>query len=104
MDFFNSEIIKTTDDILKIKSDGDLCFAMLTDSWISDEGEQTCANIKAVDEKIHFDFICHLGNIIIGNNPKRPSMEIMSNELDMYRSALESRVLFTIPGQNDGWR
>ncbi len=104
MDFFNAEILKTTNDILKIKSDEDLCFAMLTDSWISDEGEQTCANIRAVDEKVHFDFICHLGNIIIGNNPKRPSMKIMGDELDMYRSALKSGILFATQGQNDGWR
>ena len=104
MEFFNEEIIKTTNDILKIKDEGDLCFAILTDSWISDEGEQTCANISAVDKKVHFDFVCHLGNIINGNNPKRPSIEVLCDELDMYRNASESKVLFATPGNNDGWR
>ncbi len=104
MDFFNAEILKTADDILKIKGDDDLCFAMLTDSFISDEGTETCANIRAVDEKVHFDFVCHLGNIINGNNPRRPSMQILCDELSMYRRATAGGVLFATPGQNDGWR
>lgn len=104
MNFFNAEILKTADDILKIKDTDDLCFAMLTDSWISDEGAQTCANIRAVDEKVHFDFVCHLGNIINGNNPRRPSMQVLRDELAMYQSATAGKILFATPGQNDGWR
>ena len=104
MDFFSTETIKTIDDILRVKEEGDLCFAMLTDSHISDEGGATCANISAVDKAVHFDFVCHLGNIINGNNPRRPSMKVLGDELNMYRSSTASGKLFVTPGDNDGWR
>lgn len=104
MSFFECEIRKTAEDILKIKKDGDLCFALLTDSLVSDEGAETCANIRAVDEKVHFDFVCHLGNIIGGNNPVRPSLEVLAHEFDMYKSATKNGLLFVAQGEKDGWR
>lgn len=104
MEIFKAETIKTIDDILSIKEAGDLCFALLTDSHTSDEGETTCANISAVDTKVHFDFVCHLGNLINGNNPKRPSVKVLADELDMYRRSTKSQKLFVTRGDNDGWR
>lgn len=104
MDFFNAETLKTIEDINNVREQDDLCFAILTNSHVSDEGETTCANIKAVDSAVHFDFVCHLGNISNGDNPKRPTMNMLERELNMYRGATASDRLFVTQGDADGWR
>ena len=67
---FLKEAEKTANDIKKNLNDGDICFAMLTDSHLSDTGDCTRENISAVDEKIGFDFCVHMGGIVNGNNPE----------------------------------
>lgn len=104
MDFFTDEINKTIDDIRKVKEDGDLLFAMLSDTFASDESEATYANIRALDEKLNFDFVCHLGNFVKGNNPKRPTIEVLESEFNSYRNSVKSEKLFVTYGEFDGWR
>jgi len=104
MSIFSEEINKTIRDIMNIKEDGDLCFALLTNSFNSDQGIDTCENIRAVDNEVNFDFVCHMGNYINGNNPRRPSMEVLGSEFDMYKGAIKSGVLHICCGETDGWR
>lgn len=104
MDFFKTEIDKTISDIASVREDGDLLFAMLSDTFASDESEATYANIRALDDKLNFDFVCHLGNFVGGNNPKRPTMDVLESEFTSCRNSVKSKKLFVTPGNCDGWR
>lgn len=102
--YFVEEVNKTVKDIKNNFSEGDICFAMLTDSHLSDSGMITRENISAVDKSINFDFIVHMGGIINGNNPKNVSMHILSNEIEKYKNSIVSKKIFVIPGEKDGYR
>ncbi len=101
---FDEEIKKTAESILSCRESDDLCFALLSDSHLSEQGDDTCANIKAVDELVGFDFAVHLGNIINGDNPKKISEHVLKREIEKYRGALKNGKLFCSQGDSDGWR
>lgn len=101
---FKEEIEKTIKDIKSKLTKDDLCFAMLCDTHLSDEGEQTRENIKAVDNEIGFDFIVHLGNIINGDNPEGISRYLLECELEKYKKCVSCEKLFVSQGNTDGWR
>ena len=100
--YFSEEIKKTTKDIKSQKND--LCFALLSNSQLSDTGSDTRKNIKAVDSETGFDFLVHLGNIINGNNPKNISEYLLSCEIEKYKKAVKSEKLFVTQGFSDGYR
>lgn len=101
-DCFFHEIQKTVNDIKKEKYD--LCFALLSDSGLSDIGEITRENIHTVDKEIGFDFCVHLGNILNGNNPRDISCRLLQEELAKYKASLTSKKLFVSQGLHDGYR
>ncbi len=102
--YFIDELNKTVSDINSEKTEGELCFGLLTDSMLSDSGDDTRENIKALDNEIELDFLVHLGNIICGNNPERISMELYGKETEKYRNAVKSGRLFVTQGIKDGYR
>lgn len=104
MSFFDEEINKTINDIKKYKEPGDLCFAMLSDSHLSEEGCITCENISRVDSEVKFRFIVHLGNVTNGNNPEKITGCLMDREIVMYKSAISTEQLLLCLGDTDGWR
>ncbi len=104
MGIFDSEIKKTIADILEVKKDGDLCFALLSDTHISDEGIDTRSNICEVDKAVSFDFVCHLGNVTNGDNPQNISRKMFRRELDAYRFSVGKNTLYVTQGDTDGWR
>ena len=63
---FLEEVNKTVKDIKNVMTDKCICFALLTDSKLSDYGDETSENIKAVDKEVGFSFVAHLGNITNG--------------------------------------
>jgi|GEM_PF-313336 len=101
---FKNEIKKTADSIKECRSDNDLCFALLTDSCMSEEVSDTIENIKAVDSEIGFDFIVHLGNIINGDNPELISRRIYESEIERFKNSIAAKKLFVTQGYTDGWR
>lgn len=104
MSYFKEEIQKTINDIQGSLEPGDLCFAMLCDSHMSEQGQDTCKNISAVDKEVGFDFIVHLGNIINGDNPRRVSGYLLNMEIERYKNSIEQKKLFAVQGYTDGWR
>lgn len=104
MDYFKSEITDTIKKIQSVRSEDDLCFVLLSDSHLSEEGAVTCENIRAVDKEIGFDFAAHLGNMINGNNPEKISSQLLKNELQMYKECTKNKKLFVSQGDADGWR
>lgn len=103
-DFFVEEVKKTVDSINSCRAQNDICFVMLTDTHMSDLGKITRENIKAVDDRVNFDFFVHLGGVINGNNPQNVSMDILKSEIKAYKSSIKSDKLFVIPGETDGYR
>ena len=101
---FEYEINKTAADINTVREDGDICFAMLCDTHLSDEAAGTYENIAAVDNMVNFDFAVHLGNVINGDNPERISSHLLTAELKKLRSSVKSGKLFVCRGETDGWR
>lgn len=101
---FLKEAEKTANDIKKNLNDGDICFAMLTDSHLSDTGDCTRENISAVDEKVGFDFCVHMGGIVNGNNPEKISMRLLQEDLEKYAKSIKSNKIYAICGEQDGYR
>ncbi len=101
---FLDEVNKTVNDIKKVMTDDSLCFALLTDTKLSDTGDDTRENIKAVDKEIGFDFIVHLGNVTNGNNPEKITRYLLELEMEKYKHSIIKKKLFVTPGIMDGWR
>lgn len=101
---FLEEINKTVSDIKKVMTEDSLCFALLTDSKLTDTGDDTRENIRAVDAQIGFDFIVHLGNITTGNNPEKITRYLLELEIEKYRHSIAKKKLFVTPGRSDGYR
>ena len=104
MSCFDEEIKRISDKILSCRREGDLCFAMLSDSHLSEERDDTCENIRAVDKLAGFDFVVHFGNIINGDNPRKISEYVLKREIDSFRAATRSGLVFASCGDTDGWR
>ncbi|MBO5454594.1 MAG: hypothetical protein J6A69_11645 [Clostridia bacterium] len=100
--YFSEEITKTVNTLKEDKYD--LCFALLSDSKLSDEGAVTRENIAEIDKEANFDFSVHCGNFILGNNPEKISRRLMREEMQSYKDSTKSRKLFVCQGYNDGWR
>lgn len=98
------EIERITRKVNELKASEDICFCMLGSSVLCDEGIDARNHIRQLDERLHFDCMVHLGDILTGNNPKKISMSILQNELAAYRSSTEKRKLFVVQGDQDGYR
>lgn len=101
---FVEEINKTVKDIKGVLTDDCICFALLTDSKLSDYGDETRENIKAVDKEIGFDCVIHLGNITNGDNPEKITRYLLASEMDKYINSTSSKKFFPTRGMNDGYR
>ena len=101
---FLEEVNKTVKDIKNVMTDKCICFALLTDSKLSDYGDETSENIKAVDKEVGFSFVAHLGNITNGDNPELITRYLMATELEMYKNSVSSKKLFVTEGFTDGYR
>ena len=86
------------------RAPSDLCFALLTGTQLSDRAADTARNIRAVDRTVGFDGVIHLGDLLTGNNPERVSMQMLSRELERFRSCTRSKRLYVTAGDADGFR
>ena len=101
---FQKEINRISDAINKIRTSGDLCFAMLSDSILSDSSIAARKIIRAVDEKVGFDCLVHLGDILRGNNPENISRWLLREELAAYQNVVGNGKVFVTQGEQDGYR
>jgi len=101
---FLEEVNKTVKDIKSVMTDKCICFALLTDSKLSDYGDETRENIKAVDKEVGFSFVAHLGNITNGDNPEMITRYLMATELEQYKNSVSSKKVFVTQGFTDGYR
>ncbi len=103
-EIFNGEREAIVQKVLKQKKDGALCFAMISDTRLSDWERVSVENISAVDKAVGFECVVHLGNFIRGNNPKNISMELLEEEFELYKNCVRTKKLFPLRGKTDGYR
>lgn len=100
--YFTEEV---SDTVKKIKdSESDIKFVLITDTHLSDTGIETCENIKAVDNEVHYDFLVHMGDFLTGTIPEKASRRLLREEIEMYRSSTQSGKMFIAQGNHDGYR
>ena len=102
--YFEEEIKNTIKTIEEKKSGSDMVFALLTDTHLSDNGEHTRENIAAIDEKVDFECLIHMGDVLCGNIPEKMSRKIFREEVAGYRNAIKSKVFYIAQGNHDGFR
>lgn len=84
------------------RGDKSLCFALMSDSCLSNELGDTLDNMKAVDEAVNFDCLVHLGNALNGVNPRDISMKLLQEEFAQMRTVTEK--FYPTIGLKDGYR
>lgn len=85
--YFDEEIEKTIATVNQLAGDEDLIFGLMADSHYVINGgwEDSLANLKAVHEKVRFDFTVHLGDLTDGLVPLAVTKEYarkVLNELE----------------------
>ena len=97
--FFTDEAERVLSEVPK----GDFTFALVTDSHLSDTRDQTCANIRYMDDKLHYRCLLHLGDFLCGSIPDIASRRLLREELAAYRSAVANGKLYVAQGNHDGY-
>lgn len=102
--YFEEELKNTIQSIRTKKQDSDLIFSIVTDSHLSDNGENTMENIAAIDEQIGFECVVHMGDFVNGNNPEKVTRKNLREELEGYKNAVKTGKLYVAQGNHDGYR
>lgn len=102
--WFEEEVATTAASLRQVREEGDLCFALVTDTLLHDTGADTRENIRAVDDKVGFDFFAHLGNFVNGRNPEKVTRKLFRQELEEFRHTVASGRFFPAQGDLDGYR
>ena len=84
------------------RSESSLCFALMSDSCLSNELGDTVENMKAVNAVANFDCLVHLGNVLNGVNPRDISMKLLQEEFAELRSVTDK--FYPTIGLKDGYR
>ena len=101
--FFEEEVKSTISSINEKKEKNDLLFSLITDTHISDTTRHTLENLTAVDEKVKFSFMVHLGDVINGNIPEKISRWLLKEYIKAYRDSIKSKKIYVSQGNHDGF-
>ena len=104
MGIFDEERRKTAEDTLRAAGPGTLAFVFVTDSHLSDSGEDTWENIHAVDNTVGYRFVLHGGDFLNGCNPPKLTARLYGEEAAAYAASIRSNKLFPVQGNHDGYR
>lgn len=102
--YFADQCRALTEKIHTLREPGDLCFALLAGTALSDFAEHTDENIRAVDAQTQLDGVIHLGDILNGSIPENASRLVLSQELTRFRDCTASGKLYMVCGDDDGYR
>lgn len=98
---FKQEVQRVSDMVMACPHD--MSFILLADSHLDDYEEETIENIQAVDDRVSYDFIVHLGDFMNGSFPKGQTARILKEEIAMYRNAVKSGIFYPVQGNHDGY-
>lgn len=101
---FDAERRRTAEDTLRAAGPGTLRFAFVTDTHLSDTGDDTRENIRAVDELVGYRFVLHGGDFLNGYNPPKLTERLYGEEASAYAAAIRANKLFPVQGNHDGYR
>ncbi len=82
---------------------GDFRFAVIADTHLDNSLPETFKNIKAVDDKVGFDCMLHLGDFLNGNIPRKYTSQILRDQMDEFRSSINTKAFYPTPGNHDGF-
>lgn len=102
--YFLSEYERVVQLVEKKRKESDIAFVIVADSHLSDNSENTWQNIRAVDNKVHFDFMIHLGDLLTGTTPEVITRKNLRDELRGYKNAIKRKTLYVVQGNHDGYR
>ena len=98
------EIEETVATVKKDYTKNDYCFALMSDTRLSDTVDRTLKYISSIDKNVKIDSVIHLGNVLLGNVPRKISMELLNIEFERIRKSISSGRLFPTQGDRDGYR
>ena len=80
----------------------DFSFALAADSHLDNSLCDTLENIKAVDERLNFDCLVHLGDFLNGNFPKGYTEMLLNEQIELWRASVNA-VFYPVEGNHDGY-
>lgn len=98
---FNEEVQQTADKVQNLHEEGDLVLAVLTDTHATVNGtwQDTAANLQALQEKVHFDGVVHLGDMTDGTVSRSMTKFYVGRMLDdLYNLQVPVHI---VPGNHD---
>lgn len=81
---------------------GDIKFAVVADSHLDNSLSDTLENISAVDKKVNFDFMLHLGDFLNGNIPKEYTKQILKEQIKLFEASIKGS-FYPTQGNHDGY-
>lgn len=102
--YFADQCQALAEKIHALREPGNLCFALLAGTALSDFADHTDENIRAVDAQAQLDGVIHLGDILNGSIPENATRFVLSRELARFRSCTDSGKLYLLCGDDDGYR
>lgn len=84
-------------------TEGDFRFAVVADTHLDNSLSDTLENIKAVDKKVHFKCITHLGDFMNGNITEKYTREILKEQMKMFCESVGTRTFYPVEGNHDGY-
>mgnify|MGYP004485808719 FL=1 len=94
--------INECDRVCKQFKKADFSFALAADSHLDNSICDTLENIKAVDGKVGFDCLIHLGDFMNGNFPKGYTEMLLGEQTELWRAAVNAP-FYPAEGNHDGY-
>lgn len=101
-DYFVAEIDTTANDTLAVTNAPCITFALVADTH-QNATAKTVRNISAVDERVNFDSILHLGDVMSTMGDAQYFYDECYAEIEAYRKSVQSGKLYATPGNHDGY-
>lgn len=78
-------------------------FAAVADTHLDNSVSDTAANIAAVDKRVNFKCLVHLGDFLNGNLSRRYTMSVMHEQTELFRNCIHQKPFFPVQGNHDGY-
>lgn len=99
--YYKKEIERVSEQIKDVP--GDFLFAVVADTHLDNSLHDTLENIKAVDEKVKFRCLAHLGDFMNGNITEKYTREILKEQMKSFRESIGNGEFYPAEGNHDGY-
>lgn len=100
--YYLAEADRVSEKVLEYKN----CFkfAAVADSHIDNSISDTFSNIKAVDKKVDFKCLVHLGDFLNGNLPRHYTKAVLKDQMDGFQGSINGKDFYPVQGNHDGFK